>query len=70
MKHVYLVMCGEGNGRVLGVYANEMDATIQVKLNARTVHGINPLTDAVDFDGTLSRFGWADKIWWQKEVLY
>lgn len=70
MKFVYLIMSGEGDGRVLGVYANEKDATIQVNLNARCVWGINPNTEPLDFLGALSRYGWADRIWWQKEVLY
>ena len=70
MKVVYLIMRGEGDGKVIGVFANELDATIQVELNARTVHGINPKTEPLDFTGALSRYGWADRVWWQKEVLY
>lgn len=70
MKFVYLVMSGEGNGKVLGVFANEIDATIQVNINAEVVHGINLKTEPLDFDGALMRYGWADRIWWQKEVLY
>lgn len=70
MRFVYLVMSGEGYGKVIGVFANELDATIQVNLNAYTVHGINPKTEPLDFDGALMRYGWADRIWWQKEVLY
>lgn len=70
MRFVYLVMSGEGYGRVLGVFANEIDATCQVNINAQTVHGIDPKVEPLDFDGTLMRYGWADKVWWQKEVLY
>ena len=70
MKYVYLIMSGEGYGRVLGVFANECDATAQVNLNARCVWEINPKTEPLDFDGALMRYGWADRIWWQKEVLY
>lgn len=70
MKFVYLVMSGEGYGKVLGVFANEIDATIQVNINAEVVHGINLKTEPLDFDGALMRYGWADKIWWQKEVVY
>lgn len=70
MKYVYLVMSGEGYGKVLGVFSNEVDATIQVNINAEVVHGIDLKTEPLDFDGALCRYGWADRIWWQKEVLY
>lgn len=70
MKLVYLVMSGEGYGRVIGVYAKQIDATHQVDINAQAVHGINPKTEPLDFDGALMRYGWADRVWWQKEVLY
>ena len=70
MKFVYLIMSGEGGGRVLGVCSTEFTATIQVNLNAQAVHGINPKTERLDFDGALMRYGWADRVWWQKEVLY
>lgn len=70
MKFVYLIMSGEGSGRVLGVFANENDATAQVLLNAQSVWGIDHKTEPLDFTGALSRYGWADRIWWQKEVLY
>ena len=70
MRYVYLIMSGEGYGRVIGVFANENDATVQVLLNAQTVWGIDPKTEPLDFTGALARYGWADRIWWQKEVLY
>ena len=70
MKFVYLVMSGEGNGRVLGVFANKIDATHQVNIDAEVIHGIDPKIEPLDFSGALSRYGWADKIWWQEEVLY
>lgn len=70
MKFVYLVMSGKGYGKVIGAFANEFDATIQVNLNAQTAHGINPETEPLDFTGALMRYGWADRVWWQKEVLY
>lgn len=69
MKSVYIV-CSGTNNRILGVYASEIGATIQVNLNARTVHGIDPRTEPLDFDGALMRYGWADRVWWQREVLY
>ena len=70
MRFVYLIMSGEGYGKVIGVFSNELDATIQVHLNAQTVHGIDPETEPLDFNGGLMRYGWADRVWWQKEVLY
>lgn len=70
MKFVYLVMSGEGYGKVLGVFSNEIDATLQVDISAKIVHGIDSKRAPLDFDGALMRYGWADKIWWQKEVLY
>lgn len=70
MKFVYLIMSGEGNGKVVGVCSTETTATNLVHTKARVVHNINPNKELPDFDGTLARYGWADLIWWQKEVLY
>ena len=70
MKFVYLVMRGEGSGRVVGVYSNEVEAIHQVDIIAEAICGINPKTEPLDFTGALGRYGWADRIWWQKEVLY
>ena len=70
MKFVYLVMSGEGNGKVVGVFANEVDATHRVNVIAEVFHDIDPKTEPLDFCGALHRYGWADKVWWQKEVLY
>ena len=63
-------MSGEGYGRVLGVFANELDAILAVHNNARVNWGINPKAEPLDFDGSLIRYGWADRCWWQKEVVY
>jgi len=70
MKYVYLIMSGEGYGRPLAVCQSQKTATNHVNLNAQAVHGINPKTEPLDFDGALMRYGWADRVWWQKEVLY
>lgn len=70
MRYVYLIMSGERCGRVIGVFANENDATIQVLLNARVNWGIDPKNELLDFDGSLTRYGWADRCWWQKEIVY
>ena len=49
MKFVYLIMSGEGSGRVLGVCSTEFTATNLVNNNARVVHGINPDKEPLDF---------------------
>ena len=70
MKFVYLIMSGKDGGRLLGVRSNERTATNIVRNNARVVHNIDPDREPLDFSGALTRYGWADRIWWQKEVLY
>lgn len=69
-KTVYIVMSGEGYGRILGVFANKTDATNNVRTVARCNYGITPDNEPLDFDGSLARYGWADRVWWQREVLY
>ena len=70
MKEVYLIMSGEGYGRVLMVCESKQTATNHVNINARINWGIDPDKEPLDFDGALMRYGWADKCWWQREVLY
>lgn len=70
MKYVYLIMGGEGYGRVLMVCEDKGQATILVNTNARCNYDIDPNKEPLDFDGGLMRYGWADRCWWQKEVLY
>lgn len=70
MRYVYLIMSGEGYGRLLGVFQDQMDAINHVNIVARCNYGINPDTEPLDFNGSLARYGWADKVWWQREVLY
>jgi hypothetical protein len=70
MKYVYLVMSGEGYGRVLAVCESEHTATVYVNTNARINWDIDPNKEPLDFSGALMRYGWADKCWWQKEVVY
>lgn len=70
MKFVYVVMSGEGKGELLGVFSNRSAATFQVNMNARSVWDIDTKAEPLDFDGALMRYGWADRVWWQKEVLY
>lgn len=70
MQSVYILMSGEGYGRILGAFSNPTDATNHANLVARCNYGINPKTTPLDFDGSLARYGWADRVWWQREVLY
>lgn len=70
MKYVYLIMSGEGYGRVLAVCESEQTATIYVNTNARLNWGIDPNKEPLDYSGALMRYGWADKCWWQKEIVY
>lgn len=73
MKFVYLVMSGEGYGRVIAVCEEKGMATLYVNMHAAVNLGMD-ITRAdcppLDFDGALMRYGWADKVWWQKEVVY
>jgi hypothetical protein len=73
MKFVYLIMSGEGYGRVLAVCEDKGTATLDVNTHAAVNLGID-INKAdcppLDFDGALMRYGWADKVWWQKEVVY
>lgn len=73
MKFVYIVMSGEGNGKIVSVFSEKETATLAVDIYALNHFGIdiNNINHApLDFDGALMRYGWADKIWWQKEVVY
>jgi hypothetical protein len=73
MKFVYLVMCGEGYGRVIRVVTRESTATLMVNMYAVSNYDIDVCRadcPPLDFDGALMRYGWADRVWWQKEVLY
>lgn len=73
MKFVYLIMSGEGYGRVLTVCEDKGQATLYVNMHAAVNLGMD-INKAdclpLDFDGSLMRYGWADKCWWQKEVVY
>lgn len=73
MKFVYIVMSGEHNGKIIRVFGEKEIATLAVNLYALKHFGIdiaNTNHTPLDFDGALMRYGWADKVWWQKEVVY
>lgn len=67
MKHVYLVY-EECHGLVM-VCGSKIGATNKVNSIAPN-YGIDPNKTPLDYDGTLSRYGWDGAAWWQKEVLY
>ena len=67
MEFIYIVM---KENYIVGVFRKEYDATAQVNIIAEQTYGVNPATDPTDFEGALMRYGWADLVWWQKEVLY
>lgn len=73
MNTVYIVMSGEGYGRIIAVCKDKMQATLYVNMNARINWDIDigrADCPPLDFDGALARYGWADKCWWQREVVY
>lgn len=73
MKYVYLIMSGEGYGRVLAVCEDKAQATLYVNMHAAVNLGMDinrADCPPLDFDGTMKRYGWADKTWWQKEVVF
>lgn len=73
MNSVYIVMSGEGYGRIIAVCKDKMQATLYVNTNARINWDIDigrADCPPLDFDGSLMRYGWADKCWWQREIVY
>ena len=73
MKCVYLMMCGEGYGKVVNAFATKSAATLMVNMYATSHYDIDVCRadcPPLDFDGALMRYGWADKVWWQKEIVY
>lgn len=66
--NVYIVMT-EGR-RIQQVYGDKLSAMIRVREEALRRYGITPNNTPLDFDGSLMRYGWADKVWWSKELVY
>ena len=66
MDFVYTVMTKDG---VLCVCRTKFTATNMVNNKAISQWGINPETELKDFTGGVL-YGWADKVWWEKQVLY
>ena len=73
MKEVYLIMSGEGYGRVLGVVSTPSQATLMVNMNAAINYNIDVCKancPPLDYNGEGKKYGWKDCTWWQKaEVL-
>jgi hypothetical protein len=67
MDFVYIVMTKKDGVRM--VVKNKTDATRKVDMIAFRELGL-PALEPIDFDGSLMRYGWADKCWWQREVVY
>ena len=73
MNAVYIVMSGEGYGRIIAVCKDKQQATLYVNMNARINWDIDVCRadcPPLDFDGALMRYGWADTCWWQTEMVY
>jgi hypothetical protein len=71
MNTVYIVMT-EGR-KIQRVFRDKNSATILVNMIALTKYGmdINHIScPPLDFSGALTMYGWADTVWWTREVLY
>jgi hypothetical protein len=68
MNTVYIVMT-EGR-KIQRVFRDKNSATVLVNAIAKQKYGITPKDTPLDFGGTLMTYGWADKCWWQREVVY
>lgn len=68
MNTVYIVMT-EGR-RIIRVFRNKNSATVMVNTIAEQKYGITPKDTLLDFSGSLVTYGWADTVWWTREVLY
>lgn len=68
MNTVYIVMT-EGR-KIQRVFRSKLEATRLVNIIAEQKYGITPKDTPLDFDGALMTYGWADVVWWTREVLY
>lgn len=68
MNSVYIVMI-KGR-RIIRVFRDKNSATILVNTIAEQKYGITPKNTPLDFEGSLATYGWADTVWWTREVLY
>lgn len=71
-KYIYLIMSGEGYGRVLGAVTTKEHATVLVNTNAAINYNINIKEKnclPLDYNGEGSKYGWKDCTWWQEEAV-
>ena len=71
-EYVYLIMSGEGYGRVLGVVTTPERATLLVNANAAINYGrdiYKANCPPLDYNGEGKRYGWKGCAWWQKEQV-
>ena len=68
MNTVYIVMT-EGR-KIKRVFRNKNSATMMVNAIAKQKYGITPKDTPLVLDGALMMYGWADTVWWTREVLY
>lgn len=68
MNTVYIVMTRDR--KIQRVFRSKLEATRLVNTIAEQKYGITPKGTPLDFDGSLMTYGWADIVWWTREVLY
>lgn len=68
MNTIYIVMTG--GRKIKRVFCSKLEATRMVNTIAEQKYGITPKDTPLDFDGALMTYGWADVVWWTREVLY
>lgn len=68
MQTVYIVMTEDK--KIQRVFRDKNDATILVNTIAKQRYGITPTGTPLDFNGALTTYGWADFVWWTREVVY
>jgi hypothetical protein len=56
--------------KIQRVFRSKLEATRLVNIIAEQKYGITPKGTPLDFDGALMTYGWADVVWWTREVLY
>ena len=71
-KYIYLIMSGEGYGRVLGAVTTPERATVLVNTNAAINYGRDITKNncpPLDYNGEGNKYGWKDCTWWQREAV-
>ena len=68
MKSVYLVY--DENHGLRMVCGNDTLATFKVREIAELEYGLNVDKEPLDYNGSLSRYGWDGVAYWQREIVY